>query len=183
MRNYFIATLFAIVIIGLISFILGLTAILNSGKCKKPEVAKRKKNNGVGLLVLGSVVMSFFIPTTIYFQGTDSSSSVWMIQLLLFPASMLFLIVSFGLYLTNGIFFLQQGFMQRKEGIYDTESIFFGFVIISLGALMTFCLVMTFVYSVGSFSEGLMVNHKSSSRPNSSSLSVISNYIFSVINK
>ena len=184
MHNYFVATLFTIVIIGLISVILGITAVFNANKSKNPAAKHLKVKNGRNIITLGSIIMVVFVTATIYFQHAESSS-VWIIQLLLFPLCLIILVLNLVFFTIIGIAFLQQGYLQKKEGIYDVESIVYGFIILTLGFLMAFCLVMTFVYSVGGLGESLINGNKSrytsSSNPYDSSLSMISNYLLSVI--
>lgn len=184
MFEYFIASLYAVIVIGLICLCLGIVSIIRSNKNKNPKSREIKKKNGISLIILGGVIVTIFIPAAIHFNETNYSS-VWFLELLLFPSCVFVLIISLVVFITIGSAFLKQGFSQKKEGICDTESIVYGFVILGLGILMVLCLVATFIFSVNSLSNSIRenMNKRTSSEPPSSSIAIMRNYLFSVIYK
>lgn len=181
MRNHFIGALITIMLIGVASVILGITATFNANKSKNPNAKRLKKKNGNNIIILGVVIVMVFTPITLFFEQVEYSA-VWMIQLLFFPISVIILVLGLVFFIIIGVSFLQQGFLERKEKIYDTESIAYGFIIFAMGLIMVCCLVLTFVYSLGGFVQS-MTGSKKDYSSSAQTLNSINNYLFSIIYK
>ena len=184
MCESFMASLFAVIAVGLICVVLGIISIINSKKKEDPTPKNLKKKSGIQIIVLGGLLVVAFIPAVIFYSNAEITA-LWLFELLLSPFCLIVLILVLMFFTYIGISFLRTGFSSKKERKRDNESIVFGFIIIALGIIVAVCFVLSFVYSAGNLIKEVkdnMQNKGSSSQP-TSSIATISNYLFSVINK
>ena len=183
---YFNATIISLLISGLACLIVGLISLINGYKKRN----KSKTGRGWKLAVLGTVIVSVFLPTLIKAlieeeNGGDFLSISWFFLLFFLPFVFVAVLVCLIFFIGIGTTSLKEGYTRNEEGKFDVESIVLGYVMLVLGVVTIFSMVMFIGASITSIGESIK---RANERhyPSSSSIDsseVLKIYIYSILHK
>ena len=161
---YFNATIISLLISGLACLIVGLISLINGYKKRN----KNKTGRGWKLAVLGTIIVSVFLPTLIKVlieeaNGGDFLSVSWFFLLFFLPLVFGAIAVCMVFFLAIGTASLKEGYTKNKDGKFDIENIILGYVMLALGVIVIFSLIMFIRASFESVAESI---RRSTSRNN-----------------
>ena len=184
MDTLFFGSLVGIIISGLLSFVLGLTCVINCSKEEDPSIKKQKRSNGIKAIVMGSIISCIFTPLVILInRGLDTL--IWLLSILYFPIFAIMIILGFSYFLVVGINSLRLGMRRKEEGIYDTDLMVLGIFSIIVAFVVSVSLILSLASSFSIWQRGLRPSKTKSSSSSAQpySYSLIKDYLFSVIYK
>ena len=182
MYFYFNAAIISILVSGIACLIIGVLTLIKN---------KKKTARGWRLTILGSIIVGAFTAALIkvlyeeYVNHGDFLSASLFFMFFFLPFTFIAVFICIIYFLAIGVTSLQEGFTKNETGKFNVESIVLGFVMLLLGVAVIFSLIMFIGASISYIGETIANAGKnkgySSSQP--SSLTSLSNYLFSIMYK
>ena len=171
------------VVTGFACLILGIISVARSHG-KKVKIVRGRKMAIVGIILI--VIFGTFLARTLYKQISMGEEYVFLplfLAFLLFPIIVLVAVVCLVFFLVYGIDSLRVGYKRDEEGKRDKESIILGYILITIGLIITASIAM---FVAGAFSGLVISINKSGNKPSGSASSqsnALLNYLFAKFNK